>query len=85
MAVNQAATDRSMGLLDQAPRTLSLVGSNGVDNAREFHQTLAASKDMWFYRSVSGVDHAMPIRSQAYAHSSFVSTLAVNAPLFVSR
>ena len=61
MAVNQAVQqiDR-MGLIDQAPRTLSLVGSNSVDDAHEFHQTLAASKDMWFYRSVSGVDHAMP-------------------------
>ena len=60
MAVNQAAQqiDR-MGLIDQAPRTLSLVGSKSVDEAHAFHQTLAASKDMWFYRSVSGVDHAM--------------------------
>ena len=61
MAINQAAQriDR-MGLIDQAPRTLSLVGSKNVDDAHAFHHMLAASKDIWFYRSVSGVDHAMP-------------------------
>ena len=61
MAVNDAAwqIDR-MELIDQAPRTLSLVGSKSVDDAHAFHQILAASKDRWFYQSVLGVDHALP-------------------------
>jgi pimeloyl-ACP methyl ester carboxylesterase len=61
MAVNDAAwnIDR-MELIDQAPRTLSLVGSKTVDDAHAFHQILAASKEKWFYQSVSGVDHALP-------------------------
>jgi len=61
MAVNDAAwnIDR-MELIDQAPRTLSLVGSKTVDDAHAFHQILAASKEQWFYQSVPGVDHALP-------------------------
>jgi hypothetical protein len=60
MAVNDAAwnIDR-MELIDQAPRTLSLVGSKTVDDAHAFHQILAASKEQWFYQSVPGVDHAL--------------------------
>ena len=61
MAVNDAVwnIDR-MELIDQAPRTLSLVGSKTVDDAHAFHQILAASKEKWFYQSVPGVDHALP-------------------------
>ena len=61
MAVNDAAweVDR-MELIDQAPRTLSLVGSKSVDDAHAFHQILATSKEQWFYQSVPGVDHALP-------------------------
>ena len=61
MAVNDAAwqIDR-MELIDQAPRTLSIVGSKSVDDAHAFHQILAASKERWFYQSVPGVDHALP-------------------------
>jgi len=61
MAVNDAAwqIDR-MELIDQAPRTLSIVGSQSVDDAHAFHQILAASKERWFYQSVPGVDHALP-------------------------
>ncbi len=61
MAVNDAAwqIDR-MELIDQAPRTLSLVGSKSVDDAHAFHQILAISKEQWFYQSVPGVDHALP-------------------------
>ena len=61
MAVNDAAwhIDR-MELIEQAPRTLSLVGSKSVDDAHAFHQILAASKERWFYQSVPGVDHALP-------------------------
>ena len=49
-AVNDAAwhIDR-MELIDQAPRTLSLVGSKSVDDAHAFHQILATSKKQWFY------------------------------------
>ncbi len=61
MAVNDAAwhIDR-MELIDQAPRTLSIVGSKSVDDAHAFHQILAASKERWFYQSAPGVDHALP-------------------------
>ncbi len=61
MAVNEAAwhIDR-MKLIDQSPRTLSLVGSKSIDDAHAFHQILAASRDDWFYQSVPGVDHALP-------------------------
>ena len=61
MAVNDAAwrLDR-MELIDQAPRTLSLVGSKSVGDAHAFHQILAISKEQWFYQSVPGVDHALP-------------------------
>ena len=61
MAVNDAAwqIDR-MELVDQAPRTLSIVGSKSVDDAHAFHQILAASNERWFYQSVPGVDHALP-------------------------
>ena len=56
LAVNDAAwnIDR-MELIDQAPRTLSLVGSKTVDDAHAFHQILAAPKEQWFYQSAPGV------------------------------
>lgn len=61
MAVNEAAwhVDR-MALIDQAPPTLSLVGSKSVEDAHAFHRILATSKSQWRYQSVPGVDHALP-------------------------
>ena len=61
MAVNEAAwhVDR-MALIDQAPPTLSLVGSKSVEDAHAFHRLLATSKLQWRYQSVPGVDYALP-------------------------
>ena len=61
MAVNKAAwhIDR-MALIDQAPPTLSLVGSKSLQDAHAFHRILATSKSQWPYQSVPGVDHALP-------------------------
>ena len=66
MAVNKAVwhIDR-MRLIDQAPPTLSFVGSKRLQDAHAINRILATSNSQWPYQSVPGVDNALPYQKES--------------------